>query len=55
MLIRSRTGSTESILVKMPHCWRSHVAAHILKTKSNFTLLIYIPFLGIAEWYFKCV
>ena len=27
----------------------------ILKTKSNFTLLLYIPFLGIAEWYFKCV
>ena len=23
------TGSSESTLVKMPHCWRSHVAAHI--------------------------
>ena len=22
------TGSSESILVKMPHCWKSHVAAH---------------------------
>ena len=21
------TGSSESILVKMPHCWKSHVAA----------------------------
>ena len=28
---------------------------HILKTKSNFTLLLFIPFLGIGEWYFKCV
>ena len=28
---------------------------HILKAKSNFTLLLYIPFLGIGEWYFKCV
>ena len=28
---------------------------HILKAKSNFTLLSYIPFLGIDEWYFKCV
>ena len=28
--------------------------ANILKTKSNFTLLIYIPYLGIGEWYFKC-
>ena len=26
-----------------------------LKAKSNFTLLLYIPFLGIGEWYFKCL
>ena len=23
------TGSAESTLVKMPHCWKSHVVAHI--------------------------
>ena len=23
------TGSYESTLVKMPHCWKSHVMAHI--------------------------
>ena len=23
------TSSSESTLVKMPHCWKSHVAAHI--------------------------
>ena len=23
------TGSSESTLVKMPHCWKSHVGAHI--------------------------
>ena len=23
------TGSSKSTLVKMPHCWKSHVAAHI--------------------------
>ena len=23
------TGSSESALVKMPHCWKSHVTAHI--------------------------
>ena len=28
---------------------------NILKTRSNFTLLLYIPFLGIGEWYFICV
>ena len=25
----SCTGSSESTLVKMPHCWKSHVAAHL--------------------------
>ena len=24
------TGSYESIFVKMPHCWKSHVTAHML-------------------------
>ena len=23
-------GSSESTLVKMPHCWKSHAAAHML-------------------------
>ena len=23
-------GSSESTLIKMPHCWKSHVAAHIV-------------------------
>ena len=27
------TGSSESIQVKMPHCWKSHVTAHILNNK----------------------
>ena len=26
----SYTGSTEFTLVKMPHCWKSHVTAHML-------------------------
>ena len=24
------TGSSESTLVKMPHCWKSHVTAHMI-------------------------
>ena len=24
------TGPSESTLVKMPHCWKSHVAAHLV-------------------------
>ena len=27
---RGCTGSSESTLVKRPHCWKSHVAAHIV-------------------------
>ena len=26
-------GSSESTLVKMPHCWKSHATAHILKLR----------------------
>ena len=30
------TGSSESTLVKMPHCWKSHAAAHLpLQTGSD--------------------
>ena len=29
------TGSTESTLVKMPHCWKSDVAAHMQKPPLN--------------------
>ena len=25
------TGSSEFTLVKMPHCWKSHVVAHLFK------------------------
>ena len=29
-LKRDCTGSSESIFVKMPHCWKSHVTTHIV-------------------------
>ena len=29
------TGSSESTLVKMPHCWKSHVKAHLKITVYN--------------------
>ena len=39
-------GSSESTLVKMPHCWKSHVAAHIIllgfRVCTAVSLLIYI-------------
>ena len=32
------TGSSESTLVKMSHCWKSHVAAHYRITQSIVTV-----------------
>ena len=29
------TGSSESTVVKMPNCWKSHITAHMLKENSN--------------------
>ena len=29
MLKGGRTGSSKSTLVKMPHCWKSHVVAQL--------------------------
>ena len=29
---RGCTSSSESILVKMPHCWKSHIAAQLSKS-----------------------
>ena len=35
------TGSSESALVKIPHCWKSHVAAHIFtQDKKLWTLVL---------------
>ena len=31
-------GSSESALVKMPHCWKSHVTAHILSVYIAYLL-----------------
>ena len=32
---RGCTGSSESTLVKRPHCWKSHVTAHIKYSPSH--------------------
>ena len=31
------TGSSESTLVKMPHCWKSHVTAHMYMFSKHVT------------------
>ena len=37
------TGLSKSTLVKMPHCWKSHVAAHIKLLVENSFLLSASP------------
>ena len=32
------TVSSESTLVKMPHCWKSHAAAQLLSKTQNFAV-----------------
>ena len=36
------TGSSESALVKMPHCWKSYVTAHMVqhRTAKQFKLIL---------------
>ena len=38
-LKRGCTGSSVSTLVKIPHCWKSHVVAHVL----DFTIIDTFP------------
>ena len=57
-------GSSESTLVKMPHCWKSHVVAQILllciggMNVSDFNMAVKmcaehsVPFLQLAYHYF---
>ena len=33
------TGSSESTLVKMPHCWKSHDTAHLVAIAAETSLL----------------
>ena len=40
------TGSPESTLVKIPHCWKSHVTTHLASTESaRFKIdILNVPF-----------
>ena len=37
------TGSSESTLVKMPHCWNTHVADHLFFTFVFHYTLVSVP------------
>ena len=36
------TGSSESTLVKMPHCWKSHVTVHMSQASETGKIEKYI-------------
>ena len=39
------TGSSESTLVKVPHCWKSHVTAHIVAdSKDTYQTAVFTLF-----------
>ena len=40
-----RTGSSESTLLKVPHCWKSRVAAHFFKNTPVAIIYAYIKVL----------
>ena len=41
------TGSSESTLVKLPYCWKSHVTAHIFL--EHFFQIVSILTIGVRE------
>ena len=46
------TGSSESTLVKMPHCWKSHVTTQLLIHCSHCGGFVFVP--CFVMQYFVC-
>ena len=46
------TGSSESTLVKMPHCWKSHVMAKCTETLLSLFIRCSVP--GVVLMIFAC-
>ena len=44
------TASSESTLVKMPHCWKSHFGAQMLKIPYPYRLAVTVPKAIIHNW-----
>ena len=43
------TGASESTLIKMPYCWKSHVTAHLQVEQSDQLSLTFDPLLPMME------
>ena len=48
-LTRGCTGSSESTHVKMSHCWKSHVMAHMSSSDTNALLFVVVQALAAAS------
>ena len=49
-LIGGCTCSSESTLVNMPHCWKSHVVAQMLKITYPYRLTVTVRKARIHNW-----
>ena len=48
-------GSSESRLVKMPHCWKSHATAHIIRVIIFLSSSCsYVKFIFLVNFLFLC-
>ena len=45
------TGSSKSTLVKMPHCWKSNVTAHLLLLMLCLCLLCWVTVMWLSSQY----
>ena len=43
---RGCTGSSESTLVKIPHCWKSHVEAHLVMFFKQYILTLVMLYIS---------
>ena len=43
------TGSSESTLVKMPHCWKSHALAHYFDMLHDHLLYVFFSSLAFSH------
>ena len=47
------TGSSESTLAKMPHCWKSHAEAHIMSLLHYVISYGHLTFYNLNSGYLK--
>ena len=49
------TGSSESTLVKMPHCWKSHVMAQLYLLPPSMIMLVHLVMYRLVPYIENCM